>query len=119
MSANRFDEVRDRAAARREEKHDPIDIHPMRDDGSLDRSTTVHQICTECSDDDVVAAIEFGDTIDLSDGERWPCPASDVDWLVSEVELLRRQVDVMAKALQLDADDLKRALAKEFAGGAA
>lgn len=44
---------------------------------------------------------------------------ADVDWLVGEVELLRRQVDVMAKALQVDADSLKRALAKEAASGGA
>ena len=36
-----------------------------------------------------------------------------------EISTLRRQVDVMAKALQLDADNLRRALAAESAGGAA
>lgn len=36
-----------------------------------------------------------------------------------EISTLHRQVDVMAKALQLDADNLRRALAAESAGGAA
>jgi hypothetical protein len=93
MSAERFDEIRERVALRHHnsEDHSPIDVHKTAD----------------------------GDLIDSADGVVFPCAAADVEWLVGEVELLRRQVDIMAKALQLDADDLKRALAKESASGGA
>jgi hypothetical protein len=113
MSADRLDEIRDRIALRHHnsEDHSPIDVHRTSD--GFVTPELLHRLCIECSDVDTVEALENGDLIDSADGVVFPCAAADVEWLVGEVELLRRQVDVMAKALQLDADNLKRALAKE------
>jgi hypothetical protein len=119
MSEDRLNEIKARVALRHsnDEDHSPIDVHKTVD--GFVTPEMLHQLCIECSDVDTVEALENGDLIDSADGVVHPCAAADVGWLVGEVELLRRQVDVMAKALQLDADNLKRALAKESASGGA
>lgn len=122
MSDDRLNEIKERVALRHnnDEDHSPIDVHKTVDGVVPENHELLHQLCIECSDVDTIEALENGDLIDAADGVVYPCAAADVDWLVGEIELLRRQVDVMAKALQLDADDLKRALAKESGvGGAA
>ena len=121
MSDDQFNEIKARVALRRDnsEDHSPIDVHKAVDGAVPENHELLHQLCIECSDVDTIEALENGGLIDAADGVIYPCAAADVDWLVGEVELLRRQVDVMAKALQLDADNLKRALAKESAPGGA